>query len=184
MFLRGCNRETGLQARDDRSTPQTYTTLWRRKRQTGKASSQPQLHILLIACRALIAKAARHDAHDLISVVVQEQSFADNVRVGSELPPPEPIADHDLQVVAESGIVRIEGAAQLRVYTEDREVIRRNLLEAETQGPSNASEVHVCAGASNRHGLECPGTLEVSPLRNGDADALRPYAGKVILYAN
>src|ERR1035438_7479726 len=86
------------------------------------------------------AKAARHDAHDVINVVVQAQSFADNVRVGSEFPPPEPVADHDLQVVAGSGIVRIECAAQLRVYTEDSEVIRRNVLEAETLGLCAAGE--------------------------------------------
>src|SRR5208282_6274172 len=99
------------------------------------------------------------------------------MRVGCELPPPETVAEDDLQVVAGSGIVWIECAAQLRVDTEDREVIRRNLLEAETQRLCGAGEVHVCAGAGNRRGLEYPGTLEVSPLRDGDADALRAYAG-------
>jgi hypothetical protein len=128
--------------------------------------------------------AAGWDAHDVINVVVQAQSFADNVRVGSEFPPPEPVADHDLQVVAGSGIVRIECAAQLRVYSEDREVIRRNLLEAETQGLCTAGEVHVFTDAGNRRGLEYPRTLEVSPLRDGDADALRAYAGKVVLDAD
>ncbi len=80
--------------------------------------------------------------------------------------------------------MRIECATQLRVCTKDREVIRRNLLEAETQGLCPAGEVHVCAGAGNRRGLEYPGTLEVSPLRDGDADALRAYAGKVVLNAH
>ncbi len=76
--------------------------------------------------------------------------------------------------------MRIERAAQLRVYTEDCEVIRRNLLEAETQGLCTAGEIHVCAGARNRRGLKYPGALEVSPLRDGDANALRAYAGKVV----
>src|SRR5580704_12891037 len=103
------------------------------------------------------------------------------MRVGSELPFPEPVADHGLQVEAGSGIVWIKCAAQLRVYTEDREVIGRNVLVAETLGLCTTGEVHVCAGAGNRHGLEYSGTLEVSPLRHGDADILRAYAGKVIL---
>ena len=113
----------------------------------------------------------------MVSVVVQAQSLADDVRVGSEFSPPEPVADHHLQVVAGSGIVRIEGAAQLRVYTENGKVIRRNLLEAETQGLCTAGEVHVFADAGNRRGLKYPGTLEVSPLRDGDADAVRPDSG-------
>src|SRR5579863_6479217 len=106
------------------------------------------------------------------------------MRVGSEFPPPEPVADDDLEVVAGSVVVRIEGAAQLRVDSEDREVIRRNLLKAETQGLRAAGEVHVCALTGNRYGLEYPGTLEVSPLRDGDADALRAYPGKVVLNAH
>jgi hypothetical protein len=116
----------------------------------------------------------------VIAIVIEAQGPAKNVRVGAEFPPPEPVADHNLQVVAGSGIVRIEGATQLRVYTEHREVIRRNLLEAETQRLCTAGEVHVCSGAGNRRGLEYPGTLEVSPLRDRDADALRAYAGKVV----
>jgi hypothetical protein len=32
----------------------------------------------------------------------------------------------------------------------------------------------------NRHKLEDPGTLQVSPLREGDTDVLRAYAGKVV----
>jgi hypothetical protein len=77
--------------------------------------------------------------------------------------------------------VGIEGAAQLGVYTEDREVIRRNMLVAETLGLCTAGEVHVGAGAGNRHGLEYAGTLQVSPLRYGDTDVLRAYAGKIVL---
>src|SRR5579871_6064596 len=120
----------------------------------------------------------------MIFVVVQAQNLAENLRVGSEFSPPEPIADHDLQVVAGSGIVRIEGAAQLRVDTEDRKVIRCNLLEAETQGLRSAGQVHVGAGAANRHGLKYPRTLQVSPLGDGDADALCVYAEKVVLNAH
>ena len=78
----------------------------------------------------------------------------------------------------------IECATQLRVYTEDREVIRRNMLVAETLGLFTAGEVHVCAGAGKRHGLEYPGTLQVSPLRDGDPDVLRAYAGKIVLDAH
>jgi hypothetical protein len=81
----------------------------------------------------------------VIDVIVKAHSFAENLRVGSEFPSPEAIADHDLKVVAGSGIIRIEGAAQLRAYTEDREVIRHDLLEAETQGLCTAAKVHVCA---------------------------------------
>src|SRR5438477_9633576 len=120
----------------------------------------------------------------LIRIVVQAQRFADDVRVGSEFSPPEPVAEHDLQVVAGSGIVRIECAAQLRVYTEDREVIRGHLLEAETQGLCTTGKVHVCAAAGDRDGLEYPGTIEVSKLRDGNADALRAYAGKIVLNAD
>ena len=80
--------------------------------------------------------------------------------------------------------MRIECAAQLRVYTEDSEVIRRNVLVAETLGLFTAGEVHVCAGAGNRHGLEYPGTLQVSPLRDGDPDVMRAYAGKIVLDAH
>jgi hypothetical protein len=110
--------------------------------QTGKTSSQPQFHILFLTGCALIAKTARHDAHDVIKVVVQAQSFADDLRISPEFPPPEPVAHHDLEVEAGSGIVRIEGAAQLCVYAEERKVARRNLLEAETKGLCNAGEVH------------------------------------------
>src|SRR6202034_2857968 len=55
------------------------------------------------------------------------------------------------------------------------------MLVAETLGLFTAGEVHVCAGAGKRHGLEYPGTLEVSPLRDGDPDVLRAYAGKIVL---
>src|SRR5437868_442426 len=47
--LRGSNRDTVLQAREDRSTPQTEIALRRIKRHPGKAGPQPQCHILLRA---------------------------------------------------------------------------------------------------------------------------------------
>src|ERR1700733_4859833 len=78
----------------------------------------------------------------------------------------------------------IECATQLRVYTEDREVIWRNVIVTETLGLFTAGEVYVCAGAGNRHGLEYPGALEVSPLRDGDPDVLGAYAGKIVLKAH
>src|SRR5215472_17155572 len=120
----------------------------------------------------------------MIIVVVQAQGFADNAGVGSELPPPKPVAEHHLQVVAGSGIVRIEGATQLRVCTEDREVVGRNGLETESLGLCTTGEVYVCAVAGNCHGLEYPGALEVSPLRDGGADVLRADAGQVVLDAH
>ena len=131
--LRGRNRETGLQARDDRSSADAYS-----RRGGGNGSpAKPAANHSSVFCsssgRALIAKTSRHHADDMINVVIQAQSLADNVRVGSEFPPPQPVADHGLQVEAGSGIVRIECAAQLRVYTEHREVIRRDLLEGETR---------------------------------------------------
>ena len=90
----------------------------------------------------------------------------------------------ELQVVAGSGIVRIQGAAQLRGDTEDREIIRCDSLEAETQGLRTTGEVHVRSVAGNRYGLEYPGTLEVSPLRDGDAGILRICAGEIVLDLN
>src|ERR1700733_9059210 len=47
--LGGCNRETRLQARGDRSTLQTYPALRSRKRESGHARSQPQFRNLLLA---------------------------------------------------------------------------------------------------------------------------------------
>ncbi len=73
---------------------------------------------------------------------------------------------------------------QLGGNTEDREIIRGHGLEAETQGVRTAGEVHVCAVAGNRYGLEYPGALEVSPLRDGGADIPRTGAGQVVLDVN
>src|SRR6202035_4950154 len=100
---------------------------------------------------------------------------------GAEFSPPEPVADHDLQVVAGSVIVRIECAAQLSAYSQDREVVRRNLFEAEAQRLGGARQVHICPGAGDRRGLEYPRTLQISPLRDGDADAPRAYTRKIVL---
>ena len=98
-----------------------------------------KFRIPLLAGSAHIAKTSRHDTHDVISIIVQAQSLAESVRVGSELASSELVTDHDLKVEAGSGIVRIECAAQLRVYTEDREVIRRDIFEGNTIGLCTAS---------------------------------------------
>jgi len=79
--------------------------------------------------------------------------------------------------------VRIECAAQLRVYTEDREVIRRDLLEAETQRLCTAGEVHVCAGACNRRGLEYP-ELSMSLHSGTEMPTPARLRGKVVLNAH
>jgi hypothetical protein len=181
--LCGGDGETGLEPCEDHSM-QTQSAPRRRVRQTGIAIAEPQFRILLVAGRALIAKSARHDAHDAIPVVVEAQGPADDVPVGSELPSPEPVADDDLEVEAGSGVVRVEGAAQLRVCAEGGEVIRRDSLEVEAQRPRAAGEGHVGAGAGDRHGLEDAGTLHVSPLRDGHADRLRADAGQIVFEAH
>lgn len=137
----------------------------------------------LLARQPHVAKPARHDAHNAIRVIVQTQRPAENVRVGSEFLPPQSVADHDLQIEAGRGIVRIECATQLRVDTEDREVIRRATPEGDALGLCTSGEVHG-REAVNRHELEDAGVLQVSPLRDGDADVLRADAGKVVLDAH
>ena len=90
----------------------------------GKSGRRPQFGIALLAGLALVAKAGGHDADNMIDIVVQAQTLAENVRVGAKCALPEPIADDDFRVEAGCGVVRIEGAAQLRVHAEHREVAR------------------------------------------------------------
>ena len=89
-----------------------------------KIRRRPQIGTALLAGLALVAKAGGHDADNMIDIVVKAQSFAENVRVGAKCALPEPIADDDFKVEAGCGVVRIEGAAQLRVDAEHREVAR------------------------------------------------------------
>ena len=57
-------------------------------------------------------------------IVINADTFAENVQVGAKCALPQPIADDDFAVGAGLGVVRIEGAAQLRVDAEHREVAR------------------------------------------------------------
>ena len=77
--------------------------------------------------------------------------------------------------------MRIEGAPQLSIHSENREVIRRDMFVAQTLGLCAAGQVHVCANAGDRNRLKDPGIFQVSPLRYGGADVVRAYAGKIVL---
>src|SRR5580704_3077968 len=107
MSLRRSHRQTRLEARDDRPS-QTQVAARKFERQTGIAGSQPQFRISLPTARALIAKATRHHADNLIRVVVEPQSFSNDVRIGAELSSPEAVTEDDFQIEAGRGVARIE----------------------------------------------------------------------------
>ena len=121
--LRGLRRETRLEG-----------ARWSRRGNACRASAaergrrqirrRPQIGTALVAGLALVAKAGGHDADNMIDIVVQAQTLAENVRVGAKCALPEPIADDDFRDEAGCGVVRIPGAAQLRVDAEHREVAR------------------------------------------------------------
>ena len=90
----------------------------------GESVRGPQFSIDLLAGLALVAKAGGHDADDMKKIVVEAQAPAENVRVGVEGALPERIADDDFEVEAGCGVVRLEGAAELRADAEHREVAR------------------------------------------------------------
>ena len=62
----------------------------------AKTGCRPQLGVSLVGCLALIAETGRQNSNDLIDVVVEPQASAQNVRVGSEGPLPQPVADDHL----------------------------------------------------------------------------------------
>ena len=121
--LRGLRRETRLKARDGLEG-ETRAAHRRRGGVAEKSARRPQFGTALLAGLALVAKAGGHDADNMSGIVVNAQSLAENVRVGAKCALPEPIADDDFVVEAGCGVVRIEGAAQLRVDAEHREVAR------------------------------------------------------------
>src|ERR1700677_1473944 len=123
--LRGLRRETRLKARDGL---EGQTRAAHRRRVVRKSPRRPQFGTALLAGLTLVAKAGGHDADNMSGIVVKAQSLAENVRVGAKCALPEPIADYDFAVEAECGVVRIEGAAQLRVDAEHREVARCDRL--------------------------------------------------------
>jgi hypothetical protein len=74
-------------------------------------------------------KTRRHHADDTIHVVVEPQTSAQNLRVASEGPLPQPVADHHFQREPGRFILGIKPAAQLRLHPQQRKIIRRDRLE-------------------------------------------------------
>jgi len=56
-------------------------------------------------------KIRRHDADDMVRVIVEPQGSAEDMRVGAEDPLPESVADDQFKVKARRWILRIEHAA-------------------------------------------------------------------------
>ena len=175
--LRGLRRETRLKARDG-LVGGTRAAHRRRGGVGVKSGRRPQFGTDLLAGLALVAKAGGHDADNKSGIVVNAQSLADNVRVGAKCALPEPIADDDFVVEAGCGVVRIEGAPQLRVDAEHREVARCDRLSGEARGLAAAGK-SVGAEKAKGHILEDSRVLKVSQLGDGEADVVRAHAGKV-----
>src|SRR5207248_10008630 len=70
-------------------------------------------------------EARRHYADDLIQVGVHPHVFAEDVWIASKHAFPEPVADDDFRNYAWGVVLRIEGATQLRLHAQQREIIRR-----------------------------------------------------------
>ena len=65
----------------------------------------------------------------------------------------------------------------MRAYAENRKIVGCNRLETKSLGLRTTGEIYIRTVSRNGHGLKYTGILEVSPLRNRDADALCSYAG-------
>ena len=125
--LGGLRRETRLEARDGLEG-ETRAAHRLRGGVGGKSACSPQIGTALVAVLALVAKAGGHHAHNTIDIVVQAHTLAENVRVGAKCALPETIANDDFSDEAGRSVVRIPGAAQLRIDAEHREVTRANRL--------------------------------------------------------
>ena len=128
-------------------------------------------------------KIRRHDADDMVRVIVQPQGLAENMWVGAEVPLPESVADDHFQVEARCWIVGIEHAAQLGFDIEQRKVIRRNRLKLDANWLRRARDINRPASL-RRNVLENSRTLEVLPLRHGQVNVACADAGKIILDAD
>jgi hypothetical protein len=80
----------------------------------GKAEKPlaAQISVFLTsAVRPRSVKIRRHDADDMVRVVVEPQSSAENMRIRAKEAFPESVADNHFEVKARRWIVRVEHAA-------------------------------------------------------------------------
>src|SRR5262249_11544959 len=108
LFLRGGNRQSWFEPRDC-SRKMIAASI--SPRLGGKTIGNPDFDIPFCYGPLRTIKAGRHDADDLISVAIQPQTSAQNMRIAGDRPLPYPVADDTLQVELGCAIFRIEGAA-------------------------------------------------------------------------
>ena len=119
----------------------------------------------------------------MIQIVIYAHRFPQNVRVRSKRPLPEPIADHHIRAEGQCVVARIEGAPQLRAYTQHRKVIRSHPLRRDPRGLGAARKVPGGEKVEG-HVLKNPRLLQVLPLGNRNANIVCAHTWKIGLNAH
>ncbi len=127
-----------------------------------------------------MAEIRRHDGDDLIGIVVDAEALADDVGIGTELAAPETITeDHGVEESGNDIGLGVE-VANLRLRSEESEVIRTGGESFDAFGTIAAAEVGV-DGPDYRNILEDAGAiLEVDEFGFGHADVGNVGAAEIV----
>ena len=151
-----------------------------RQREAREAHRRPHFGAAFFLRSPRRLKSGRHDADDAVRVGIELHDAAEDMRIAAERAPPEPVADDNLFIEARRRIRGIEGGAELRFHSEQREVVRRDDQQSDTLRPRETGEI-VVVEPGRRDILEDTGPLEILPFRRRHADVLRAHAKQIVL---
>src|SRR5262249_21753200 len=103
---------------------------WRRERITREAGCQPHLDVTALRI-ARVAKVGWHDADDGVRVFIHANSAPDDMRIRSELSPPETIADDDAVQEARHPLGLRVHPPEGRRRAEELEIVRARTNQAD-----------------------------------------------------
>ena len=125
-----------------------------------KTRGRPNFNVPFLRGASGRIKTRRHDTDDPVEIRVHANALVQDLRIAAEQALPQRVANHDFRNKSRRVVLGIESAAELRLSSQQRKIIRRNSCQPDAGGLRQTGQI-IFVKPHRRHVFENPGLLRV-----------------------